>query len=217
MRCRDLTEPDVKLEVSVYEFILQGGVVMFVLLGCSVLALTIIFERSWSLRRAAVLPMKDINAIEKAVLAGKVDDAVEACRKRNTAMSRILWVALKNRGVQRPVMKEILEEAGRQEVAHLDRYIGVLGLIAAISPLLGLLGTVIGMIEVFSVISIEGVGKADVLAGGISKALNTTAAGLTVAIPSLVAYRFFEAKVSRFVIEIEHHALRFVELLKGER
>ncbi len=217
MRCRDLTEPDEKLEVSVYEFILQGGVVMYVLLGCSVLALTIIFERSWSLRRAAVLPMKDINAIEKAVLAGKVDDAVEACRKRNTAMSRILWVALKNRGVQRPVMKEILEEAGRQEVAHLDRYIGVLGLIAAISPLLGLLGTVIGMIEVFSVISIEGVGKADVLAGGISKALNTTAAGLTVAIPSLVAYRFFEARVNRFVIEIEHHALRFVELLKGER
>ncbi len=200
-----------------YEFILQGGVVMFVLLGCSILALTIIFERSWSLRRAAVLPMNDIDAIEKAVLAGKVDDAVEVCRKRNTAMSRILWVALKNRGVRRPVMKEILEEAGRQEVAHLDRYIGVLGLIAAISPLLGLLGTVIGMIEVFSVISIEGVGKADVLAGGISKALNTTAAGLTVAIPSLVAYRFFEARVNRFVIEIEQHALRFVELLKGER
>jgi len=190
---------------------------MFVLLGCSILALTIIFERSWSLRRSAVLPMDDINAIEKAVLAGKVDDAVDRCRKRNTAMSRILWVALKNRGVRRPVMKEILEEAGRQEVAHLDRYIGVLGLIAAIAPLLGLLGTVIGMIEVFSVISVEGVGKADVLAGGISKALNTTAAGLTVAIPSLVAYRYFEARVDRFIIEIEQHALRFVELLKGER
>ncbi len=200
-----------------YEFILQGGVVMFVLLGCSILALTIIFERSWSLRRSVVLPIDDVNAIEKAVLSGKVDDAVNVCRSRNTAMSRILWLALKNRGVRRPVMKEILEEAGRQEVAHLERYIGVLGLIAAIAPLLGLLGTVIGMIEVFSVISIEGVGKADVLAGGISKALNTTAAGLTVAIPVLVAYRFFEARVDRFVIEIEQHALRFVELLKGER
>lgn len=200
-----------------YEFILQGGVVMFVLLGCSVLALTIVFERSWSLRRSVVLPIHDIDTIEKAVLSGKVDEAVESCRSRNTAMSRILWLALKNRGVRRPVMKEILEEAGRQEVAHLERYIGVLGLIAAITPLLGLLGTVIGMIEVFSVISIEGVGKADVLAGGISKALNTTAAGLTVAIPSLVAYRFFESRVNRFVIEIEQHALRFVELLKGER
>jgi len=204
-------------EVFVYEFILQGGVVMFILLGCSILALTIIFERSWSLRRSVVLPIDDVNAIEKAVLSGNVDDAVNVCRSRNTAMSRILWLALKNRGVRRPVMKEILEETGRQEVAHLERYIGVLGLIAAIAPLLGLLGTVIGMIEVFSVISIEGVGKADVLAGGISKALNTTAAGLTVAIPSLVAYRFFESRVDRFVIEIEQHALRFVELLKGER
>ncbi len=200
-----------------YEFILQGGVVMFVLLGCSVLALTIIFERSWSLRRSVVLPTRDIEEIEKAVLAGKVEDAIALCKQRNTAMSRILWVALQNRGVLRPVMKEILEEIGRQEVAHLERYIGVLGLIAAISPLLGLLGTVIGMIEVFSVISIEGVGKAGVLAGGISKALNTTAVGLTVAIPALVAYRAFEARVNRFVVEIEQHALRFVELLKGER
>jgi len=201
----------------VYEFILQGGVVMFVLLGCSILALTIIFERSWSLRRSVVLPTRDIDVIEKAVLAGEVEEAVDVCRNRNTAMSRILWVALKNRGVRRPVLKEILEETGRQEVAHLERYIGILGLIAAISPLLGLLGTVIGMIEVFSVISIEGVGKADVLAGGISKALNTTAAGLTVAIPALVAYRFFEARVNRFVVDIEQHALRFVDLLKGER
>ena len=200
-----------------YEFILQGGVVMFVIMGCSILALTIIFERSWSLRRSIVMPTKDIEEIEKAVLAGKVEDAVTVCKKRNTAMSRILWVALQNRGVHRPVMKEILEEIGRQEVAHLERYIGALGLIAAIAPLLGLLGTVIGMIEVFSVISIEGVGKADVLAGGISKALNTTAAGLTVAIPALVAYRVFEARVNRFVVEIEQHALRFVELLKGER
>ena len=94
---------------------------------------------------------------------------------------------------------------------------GVLGVIAAISPLLGLLGTVIGMIEVFQVISIEGVGKADVLAGGISKALNTTAAGLSVAIPALVAYRMFESRVNRFVVEFDEYALRFVDLLKGDR
>lgn len=200
-----------------YEFIIQGGIVMFILLGCSILALTIIFERGWSLRRSVVLPIKDVQTIETAVREGKVDEAMQVCRDRNTAMSRILWVALKNRGVSRPVLKEILEEVGRQEVAHLERYIGILGVTAAIAPLLGLLGTVIGMIEVFQVISIEGVGKADVLAGGISKALNTTAAGLSVAIPALVAYRVFEARVSHFVIEIEQHALRFVELLKGER
>jgi len=201
----------------VYEFIVQGGIVMYVLLASSVLALTIVFERSWSLRRSVVLPTKEIGEIEEAVRSGDVDAAVEMCGEHNTAMSRILWVALKNRGVRRAVMKEILEETGRQEVAHLERYIGVLGVIAAISPLLGLLGTVIGMIEVFKVISIEGVGKADILAGGISTALNTTAAGLSVAIPALVAYRYFESRVNNFVIEIEQHALHFVEMLKGER
>jgi len=201
----------------VFEFIQQGGTVMYILLAASVLALTIIFERSWSLRRSVVIPLKDIQAIEAAVRSNDVERALELCRANNTAMSRILWTALANRGVRRSVMKEILEETGRQEVAHLDRFIGVLGVIAAIAPLLGLLGTVIGMIEVFQQISLVGVGKADVLAGGISKALNTTAAGLSVAIPSLVAYRFFEARVDAFVIEIEQHAIHFVELLKGER
>jgi len=201
----------------VYEFINQGGIVMYILLAVSIVTVTLIFERSWSLRRSVVLPIKDVEAIEASIRAGNAQEALEKCEKNNTAMSRILWLALKNRGVKRSVMKEILEEVGRQEVAHLDRYIGVLGVIAAISPLLGLLGTVMGMIEVFQVISIEGVGKADVLAGGISKALNTTAAGLSVAIPAMVAYRFFEARVGGFVIEIEEHALRFVELLKGDR
>lgn len=200
-----------------YEFIVQGGVVMYFLLGASILALTIIFERSWSLRRSVVLPDKDIQAVDQAVREGKVQEAMDLCSGTNTAMSRILWVAIKNRGLKRAVIKEILEEVGRQEVAHLERYIGVLGVIAAIAPLLGLLGTVIGMIEVFQVISVEGVGKADVLAGGISKALNTTAFGLAVAIPALVAYRLFESRVNHFVVEIEQHALHFVELLKDER
>jgi len=201
----------------VYEFINQGGIVMYILLAISIVTVTLIFERSWSLRRSVVVPIKDIEAIEASVRAGNAQQALELCEKNNTAMSRILWLALTNRGVKRSVMKEILEEVGRQEVAHLDRFIGVLGVIAAISPLLGLLGTVIGMIEVFQVISIQGVGKADVLAGGISKALNTTAGGLSVAIPALVAYRIFESRVSAFVVEIEEHALRFVDLLKGDR
>jgi len=201
----------------VLEFIQQGGSVMYILLGISVLSLTIIFERAWSLRRSVVIPIREIGLVEKSVRDGDVKQAMQICQSHNTAMSRILWVALANRGVNRSIMKEILEESGRQEVAHLERFIGVLGVVAAIAPLLGLLGTVIGMIEVFQQISLVGVGKADVLAGGISKALNTTAFGLVVAIPSIVAYRFYEARVDRFVIEIEQHALRFVELLKGER
>jgi len=190
---------------------------MYILLAVSIVTVTLVFERSWSLRRSIIVPIKDIEAIEAAIRSGNAQEALELCEKNNTAMSRILWLALKNRGVKRSVMKEILEEVGRQEVAYLDRYIGVLGVIAAISPLLGLLGTVVGMIEVFQVISIEGVGKADVLAGGISKALNATAAGLSVAIPALVAYRIFESRVSSFVVEIEEHALRFIDLLKGDR
>jgi len=201
----------------VIEFIQQGGSVMYILLGISVLSLTIIFERAWSLRRSVVIPIREVAEVERCVREGDVKQAMQICQSHNTAMSRILWVALANRGVRRSVMKEILEESGRQEVAHLERFIGVLGLIAAIAPLLGLLGTVIGMIEVFQQISLVGVGKADVLAGGISKALNTTAFGLVVAIPSMVGYRFYESRVDRFVIEIEQHALRFVELLKGER
>ena len=200
-----------------YEFISQGGIVMYILIVTSLVSLTIIFERFWSLRSSVVIPTKDIAAIEDAVREDQVDEALELCKNNNTAMSRILWVALKNRGVKRNIMKEILEEVGRQEVAHLERFVGVLALIAAIAPLLGLLGTVIGMIDVFQVISVEGVGKADVLAAGISKALNTTAAGMVVAIPTLVAYRFFEAKVNQYVVEIEQHALYFVDLLKGER
>jgi len=200
----------------VYEFITQGGIVMYILLAISIVAMAIVFERSWSLRRSTVLPVKQIAEIEQAVKAGDVNQAMTLCSKNSTAMSRIIWVALQKRGVRRSVLKEVLEETGRQEVATLERFIGVLGVIAAISPLLGLLGTVIGMIEVFRVISIEGVGKADVLAGGISIALNTTAAGLSVAIPALVAYRFFESRVDHFVIEIEHQALHFVDLLRGE-
>ncbi len=199
------------------EFIQQGGAVMYLILAASILALTIIFERAWSLRRSIVIPLADVQKIEAEVRAGHVEEAMRVCQQNNTAMSRILWISLNNRGVKRAVLKEILEEEGRQEVAHMDRFIGVLGVIAATAPLLGLLGTVIGMIEVFQQISLVGVGKADVLAGGISKALNTTAFGLSVAIPSLVAYRFYESRVDRFVLEIEQHALRFVELLKGER
>ena len=205
------------MEASVIAFFQAGGTVMYFLLAASIIALTLIFERAWSLRRSVVVPVKQVQDVEQAVKAGNVDDAMRICRESNTTMGRILWVALKNRGVGRGVLKEILEEIGRQEVAYLDRYINLLGVIASVAPLLGLLGTVIGMIEVFDQISLVGVGKADVLAGGIAKALNTTVAGLCVAIPSLVAYRIFESRVNNFVIEIEHHALRFVEMLKGER
>ena len=141
------------------EFIQQGGVVMYILLAASVLSLTIIIERGWSLRRSVVIQLGEVKKIETSVRAGDVKAAMQTCQGHNTAMSRILWVALANRGVHRSVIKEILEESGRQEVAHMDRFIGVLGVIAAVSPLLGLVGTVIGTVEVFHEFSQVGVGK----------------------------------------------------------
>jgi biopolymer transport protein ExbB len=205
------------MEASVIAFFQAGGTTMYFLLAASIIALTLIFERGWSLRRSVVIPLKQVQDVENAVRAGDVDGAMQVCRESNTTMGRILWVALKNRGVSRSVMKEILEESGRQEVAFLERYINLLGVVASVAPLLGLLGTVLGMVEVFDQISTVGMGNPSVLAGGIAKALNTTVAGLCIAIPSLVAYRLFDSRVNNFVVEIEHHALRFVEMLKGER
>ncbi|RMH50197.1 MAG: MotA/TolQ/ExbB proton channel family protein [Zetaproteobacteria bacterium] len=198
------------------DFINQGGVVMYLLLIASILEVAIILERSWSLRPSLIISTDVLGRMEQAIRQGDVERAMQICGRHNTTMTRILWLALKNRGIKRSMLKERLEESGRQEVFYLERYLGILGVIAAIAPLLGLLGTVFGMIEVFQVISVHGVGKADVLAGGISKALNTTAAGLVVAIPALIAHRTFETRVNGFVVEIERHALRFVDLLKGD-
>ncbi|MDQ6964243.1 MAG: MotA/TolQ/ExbB proton channel family protein [Mariprofundales bacterium] len=199
------------------DFISQGGVVMYFLIVASILEVAIILERSWSLRASLILPASVLSEMEIAIKRGDAEEAVRLCGEHNTTMTRILWLALKNRGIKRAALKELLEESGRQEVFYLERYLGILAIIAAMAPLLGLLGTVIGMIEVFQVISLHGVGKADVLAGGISKALNTTAAGLVVAIPALIAYRTFETRVNGFVIKIEHHAVHFVDLLKGDQ
>ena len=190
---------------------------MYLLIIASIVEIAIILERSWSLRASLILPDAVITAMEEAIKRGDSEQAMQLCGEHNTTMTRILWLALQNRGIKRAALKELLEESGRQEVFYLERYLGVLGIIASMAPLLGLLGTVIGMIEVFQVISVHGVGKADVLAGGISKALNTTAAGLVVAIPALIAYRMFESRVNGFVVEIERHAVRFVDLLKGDQ
>ncbi len=190
---------------------------MYLLIIASIVEIAIILERSWSLRASLILPDTVITAMEEAIKRGDSEQAMQLCGEHNTTMTRILWLALQNRGIKRAALKELLEESGRQEVFYLERYLGVLGIIASMAPLLGLLGTVIGMIEVFQVISVHGVGKADVLAGGISKALNTTAAGLVVAIPALIAYRMFESRVNGFVVEIERHAVRFVDLLKGDQ
>jgi biopolymer transport protein ExbB len=137
--------------------------------------------------------------------------------RRGSPLGAILAAGLNNYRHGREVMKESIEETGRQVVHDLDRFLNTLGTIASITPLLGLLGTVVGMIKVFSVITTVGVGDPAVLAGGISEALITTAAGLSVAIPSVMFYRYFQGRVTELVLKMEEESLKLVDILHGNR
>jgi biopolymer transport protein ExbB len=201
----------------VFEFVKYGGWLMAPIIICSIVALGIVLERFLTLRRTRVMPdhlMKQILQLHKEK---RLDRADLGKLRSSSPLGRILAAGLVNRDHSKEVMKESIEEVGRQVVHDLERYLNTLGTIASISPLLGLLGTVIGMIEVFSVIVTVGVGDPGVLAGGISKALITTAAGLSVAIPSLMMYRYFSGLIDRLVLGMEEQALKLVEVIHGER
>lgn len=199
------------------ELIISGGWVMIPILICSVIALTIIGERFWALRTARVAP-KNL-AVQIHNLYKQNSLSVETLEKlrHNSPLGRILATGLKNVNYDRDVMKESIEEAGRQVALELERYLNTLGTIASITPLLGLLGTVIGMIKVFTVITAAGVGNPTILAEGISEALLTTAVGLTVAIPSLMFYRYFRGRVDELLLIMEDQAIYLIEVLHGER
>jgi biopolymer transport protein ExbB len=137
--------------------------------------------------------------------------------KLSSPLGAILAAGLLNRHHGREMMKTSIEEAGRQVVHELERFLNSLGTIASITPLLGLLGTVVGMIKVFAAIMIHGVGDPGILAGGISEALLTTAAGLTVAIPSLIFHRYFERLVDEYVLNMEEEALKLIDVMAGDR
>jgi len=202
---------------AVLELMKAGGWLMWPILACSLVAMTIILERLWSLRRRRVMPA---NLMEQ-VWQWQRDQALTPERIQSLAqgspLGRLLSAGLVNRHHSRDVMKEAINDVGRQVVADLERYLNTLGTIAAVSPLLGLLGTVFGMIDIFTVIIDAGVGNPGILAGGISEALITTAAGLTVAIPSLMFHRYFAGLVNRYALAMEAQALNLVEVIKGER
>jgi biopolymer transport protein ExbB len=200
-----------------YELISAGGWLMVPILLCSVLALAIIIERLWALRMRRVAPKQLVAQLWRWIKAGQLDrERIEQLRD-SSPLGRVLAAGLVNLRHSREVMKESIEDTGRHVVHDLERYINALGTIAAITPLLGLLGTVIGLIEVFNVIGVKGTRSPTELAPGISKALITTVAGLIVAIPSLVFYRFFRRRVDELVVTMEQEAIRMVEMLQGER
>ena len=194
-----------------------GGIVMFPLLLCSVLALAIIIERFWTLRLSRLAPKSTVNELwgwikRKELNAKKLRELKEAA-----PIGRILAAGLANAKHGREIMKESIQEEASHVVHEMERFLTALGTVAAIAPLLGLLGTVIGMIKVFAQLELEGAGNAAALAGGISEALITTAAGLTVAIPALIFHRYFSRRVDEIVVDMEQDALRLVEIVHGDR
>jgi biopolymer transport protein ExbB len=197
----------------VIEIIYAGGPVMAPIILCSILSLTIIAERFWALRRSNVIPPGVGQQVEDWAARHELDRRHIEQLRSGSAMGRVLAAALVNRNRSRDLIKEAVEDTGRHVVHELERFLNTLGTIAGISPLLGLLGTVIGMIKVFSTILAQGVGNANQLAGGIAEALITTAAGLTVAIPSFFFYRYFKGRVAAYVVSMEEQAINLIEAI----
>ena len=196
------------------EIILAGGWLMAPIILCSILATTIIVERFWSLQRRKVVPNGLGLQVQDWAARHELDRRHIDQLRSESAMGRVLAAALINRHRNRSLIKEAVEDTGRHVVHELERFLNTLGTIAGISPLLGLLGTVIGMIKVFSAILAHGVGNANELAGGISEALITTAAGLTVAIPSFFFYRYFKGRVEEYVVSMEEQAIDLIEAIE---
>lgn len=194
-----------------------GGYIMYPIVLCSLAAFVICVERSWSLRRSRITPKHLVAQVWSWIKNNQLDKGRLKKLKDSSPLGEILAAGLVNHAHGRETMKESIQDAGRLATISLERYLNTLGTIAQVTPLLGLLGTVIGMIRVFTVITVQGTGDSAVLAGGISEALITTATGLIIGIPALIFHRHFERKVDELVVAMEQEALKMVEVLHGER
>lgn len=199
------------------ELLQAGGWLMLPIIACSVVATAIVLERLWALRRGRIMPEHLVARVWQWHRQNQLTRERMVQLRDGSPLGRILTAGLVNRAHSREVMKEAINDTGRHVVAEMERYLNTLGTIASVTPLLGLLGTVIGMIDVFTVIMDAGVGNPGVLAGGISKALITTAAGISVAIPTLIFHRYLNSRVDKLTIAMEEQALKLVEVMKGER
>jgi biopolymer transport protein ExbB len=200
-----------------WELFQAGGWVMWPILGCSVIALGIVAERLWALQARSVVPTGLAEQVRAHVAQGRAATLDLEALRAGSPLGRVLAAGLVNREHDWAVVRESIEEAGRHVVHDLGRYLNMLGTIAAISPLLGLYGTVLGMIQTFGAITTAGVGDASALAGGISVALLTTAFGLTVAIPAMILYRYLRGRVDGLVVEMEQEAIALVDALRVRR
>jgi biopolymer transport protein ExbB len=198
---------------SVFDVIRSGGVFMIPLILCSIAALAFALDRAWRMRWKKLGSAGFGDALLDAYRSGGIGGALALCRDADTPLARMFEAGLMRADESPERVERAVEDAGAREVRVLSTSLRPLVVIASIAPLLGLLGTVSGMITAFTAITAQGVGNPAVLAGGISEALVATAAGLTVAIPSLIAYRFLRGRVDTLVVLIEKEAIRFVEAL----
>ena len=193
------------------ELVIAGGWLMVLIIACSVLAIAICIERFFTLNPKRVAPPHLLATVWKQIKGEELDAEGLRTLRESSPLARILAAGLSNAHHGREVMKESIEEAAGHVVHELERYLNTLGTIASIAPLLGLLGTVVGMIRVFAQIMVQGTGNASVLAGGISEALITTAAGLSVAIPALVMHRYYTGRIDAIVVRLEQQTIKLVD------
>jgi biopolymer transport protein ExbB len=203
--------------LRVFEIVQAGGWLMLPIILCSIVSIAIIIERFWTLNPARIAPRSTLADVWSKLRHNQLDASQLRELRLSSPLGQILAAGLVNAKAGRAIMIESIEQAATHVVHELERYLAILGTIASISPLLGLLGTVFGMIDIFNDINAVGTGNANQLAGGISKALITTAAGLSVAIPSLLFYRLFLRRVESLVVELERESIKLVDALHSSR
>jgi len=196
-----------------FDLIVKGGIFMYPIIFCSIVALAIFLERLWVLRRKNIIPQDFVNNVEGLLKKQKISEAVFLCQNDISSIAKIFLAGLRSTQKGMWLVKEAIEERGSREATILEKNVDILSTIANLTPLLGLLGTVSGMIKTFNAISVQGIGNPAPLAGGIAEALITTATGLCIAIPTLVCYRFLKDKASSLIFEMEENSIRLVDLM----
>jgi biopolymer transport protein ExbB len=195
---------------QVVDYLIRGGITMIPLLLSSVLALAIVIERAINLKRNKIMIPEIISVVESLDRAEDIKLAVAICEKNSGAFANLILTGLQNQDLPPVEMREVLTDQGRQEVRELERGLAALETIAGIAPLLGLFGTVLGMVEVFTIISRQGTGQASLLAGGISEALITTVTGLAIGIPALIMYNYFLNRAENYILDIEKYTTKLM-------
>ncbi|MEA3365893.1 MAG: MotA/TolQ/ExbB proton channel family protein [Candidatus Hydrogenedentes bacterium] len=203
---------------QVYDVIMKGGILMIPIGVVSIVALAIVIERFWSLRRASIDTREFMDTMRQVLRQNRMQDAVEICDEVDVPIARIMRAGILKYNRTKEDIREAIEDAGHLEIPRLERYLSALATCASIAPLLGLLGTVTGMIKAFAQIqALKGQVNPSDLAEGISNALVTTAAGLTIAIPTMIAYNYFVTRVENMTLEMEISSSELIELLTRHR